>query len=201
MSSNLNPLKRLRLELNLTQQQVVELAGVSQQLVVRAEQGLFPGPPPAYLNFLCDRNSPVVAIKDYRDFIVDTSIPNQVEVTKKYHQFQKTQRLENYGRLISCRVEEFDDLLPITNPLVYWLEVSHLSPTEFCKLYCIQLSTVHKVLKQPWLINSLPGGLVDALLEGGYDFFLLAAVERAYLRYKAHCASLVTSSNSYGVEK
>lgn len=53
----MNPIRARRLELNLTQAELAEMADVTPQIILRLEQGLFTRPMPSVLRQLCVGNS------------------------------------------------------------------------------------------------------------------------------------------------
>lgn len=84
-----NPIKKIREELNLTQKEYAKLACVTEQVVLKAEQGLYPTLPPSIMRVAVTESNLSVGLIEamYEDWILQelrdvklptTFVPSQV---------------------------------------------------------------------------------------------------------------------------
>lgn len=190
-----NPLTVMRKSMRLSQEQTARRAGVTRQLVIRAEQAVYSDPPPALLRFLVECVDP--ANEDLRtltgapyDDAPNSGAVGVLDIDEslvyhQYHNFQKHVRRSSYGKL---RPEfDFTSLAPDVHPWIEWRMQSgitaRIGPAKF---FCLHPALLHKFEVQPHLIQSPPGDLVNALLMSGYSRETLADLDRAWSNYKDH---------------
>lgn len=70
-STKMNPLKQYREEYNLSQKDLADRAGITEQVILKAEQGMYPTIPPALLWALCNITgySSTAIEKSYEEWI------------------------------------------------------------------------------------------------------------------------------------
>lgn len=172
-----NPLKAVRLTAGLSQQSVADLTHLSRLMIVRVEQGFYPEPPSALIEFLsnCSGVRPHILREDY-------------------HEWQVDRRQLSYGLLMEP--PPTPPLSPVglvlKHPFKHWRELSPTSPnlTHVCKLFCLHQGLMYKFENSPHLVDSLPQPLVSALLESGYDPQTIKNLDRWYQMYLEHLKSI-----------
>lgn len=134
----MNPLTTLRHQLSLTQTDLANLSGVTRQIVIDAEIGMFSRAQPSITRYLCARTgSPVERVQ------------------ANYLQFQADQRKKNLHLLIVdlSRVETFED---------YAVAVGG-STRGFCRVVLVQSSVVRGYVSS----GARWSGIRDVLLQAG----------------------------------
>lgn len=174
-----NPLKVMRLSHSLTMDQLAAKVGCGRLLIVRNEQGVYVRPSPKLFQWLLDMTG-----------------ESESTQLRAYYKFQEQTRLENYGKLRDDIDFTMESLGGIPNPLIKWRLTSEprLNPTQVAKLFCIHPIAIHKVEKQPWLANSIPTQIIQALTQSGYSKELLTNFEQAFVNYKQYRSEQVTSA-------
>lgn len=171
-----NPLRLLRFDQRLSLDQLARKAGVSRQLIIRAEQAVYNSPPPVLVATLLDNISEDRAVEgfDDREFVYHL-----------YKQFQTFTRKKNYGRL---NPKFSFAAVPVgVHPWVNWRLSSGIAARIGpAKHYCVHPALLHKFEVQPHLVQSPPGDLRGALIEAGYRKELLDELAAAYDTYKVH---------------
>lgn len=197
-----NPLKQLRLSKRLSQEVLAHRAGVTRQLVIRAEQGVYASPPPRLLDYLLEVASLPCALD------VDTNgiphdpplIPTPVEVLglddegvvyHRYAQFQTYTRKHNFGKLMPkfnfAPVSEGGLVPEGEHPFTSWRMQSGLKARiGTAKYFCVHPALLHKFEVTPNLCRTVPGELITALGQAGYSSETLAGLENAYYSYKKY---------------
>lgn len=170
-----NPLTVLRTTKRLSQEALAKKAGVSRQLIIRAEQAVYASPPPALVSTLLDISDPAAV-----GFALD-----EETVYHLYKEYQTHVRKRSFGRLATNQV--FSDVPKGVHPFVDWRLRSgikaRIGPAKF---FCVHPALLHKFEVQPHLCQSPPGDLLHALVESGYSKELLASFSLAYDTYKGH---------------
>lgn len=176
MTDTRNPLRLLREAAGETVSSMAELAGVTTQLVIWNEQGVYASPSPRYLQQLLEY-SPA---GDYH------TSPDAL--TRDYYAFQKLTRESNYGKLLEPH--DWSDYPWRHHPFVAWRKASGLdSRVAISKLYCVAPSLIFKFEKQPERCKTPPGELRQALLDSGYRADTLDALAIAYEEHRKYLRS------------
>ena len=164
----MNPLRARRLSLGLTQDALARTARLSRQLILRAEQGTYTNIPPRLLHALYPTTVERLVAKDL------------------YQEFQTSLRVNAYGQLDPSF--DFTDVSPKRHPFIEWRISSGLNTIQFCKLFAVQHSIVHRWEDAPPGRNggpvSVPGPVVTALQDAGYPPHVVAGLQQAYAKYR-----------------
>lgn len=157
----MNPVKRLRKEHNITQQQLADAGDLQRLTVLRTEQGLYEEIPGAVMDGLA-RLVPSL----------DKGL-----VAREYAAFQRHQRAL-YGPLSVNRLR-FDAVRPQDNrhALVRLREASGWSQIGLCKNLCVNAGLIHKW--ESGKQKEAPRQLLDALRDAGYSERDILWLERA----------------------
>lgn len=157
-----NPIKEARKKLGFTISQTALNAGVNRLVIIRTEQGTYASIPPRLYSFLVDR--------------MGDSDPS---LSADYQRWLGEKRIDSFGRL----TEQLPRFNPETHPFTQWREASDLGVTEFCKLFCVHLSTVIRYegkLEQ----QTTPDQILEALSESGYSADVVAELQIRYKIYR-----------------
>lgn len=167
---NSNPLREIRLSLKYSLDRLAGIAGVSRQLIIRAEQAVYADPPPRLLETLLELNP-------------DSEIDEEV-IRVRYREFQRHTRKSNYGALsVGFKFSEGKGLHPFIDWRVRSGVRARIGPA---KLFCVHPALIHKFELQPWLCQTPPGDLILALRESGYSSETLDDLGKAFYIYKMH---------------
>jgi DNA-binding XRE family transcriptional regulator len=169
-----NPIKVYREANGWTLETLATKVGCSKQLVIRTEQGCYPKIPPAIVDFFA--YNPTVKVR-----------PDTTLIQVEYREYQTEVRISNYGTLYAGF--NFSRVADSVHPFTAWRESSDLNLTQVCKMFCLHPATIFKFEKQPYLVNSLPQPLVEALNESGYNEQVCFDLSAAYQRYLAQLSA------------
>lgn len=184
-SYNVNPLKSIRLSLNLTQDQVSESTGLSKSAILRAEQGVYPNISDALLSFYAQSCLqadltfvPSVLREGYRSFQRLTRLRSGPNPPVSASNGSRSDRLiglmEPHRFRVTC------------HPFVEWRESMDLSQIAISKLYCVHPAMVYRFENQPHLCELVPEPLLEALREAGYSESTLDHLVTAYALHRSH---------------
>lgn len=171
---DINPLKRARLDLNLTQHQLAKQADVTVNALIKYEQGLYPEPSAKIINALFELG--------YDPYIgVDELVRNY-----SFWRFQKVEA----AKFVLRPHRNITGLKPSggVNPFVCW-RVHHLhlsSRLEFCKLLVLHPAVVQKY--EEGQMRDLPKSIRETLTTVGIhtdSIDYLELLGRAY--YDRNC--------------
>lgn len=150
----MNPIKRIREEHGLTQEQLADLAGITQQGILRYEQSLYENPSPKVVDALLDLQEPGSdpGSPKARNVIIDAYKANR-------HQIQlSAARFFTYSHPITSHGWE--------HPFITWRTKSINDPSRmrFCILLAVHPSTVaeYEKGKRRYLPNQLRQALITA---------------------------------------
>jgi transcriptional regulator with XRE-family HTH domain len=145
-----NPLNYRRLNVNYTQDQLAERAGVTHDNIVRNEQGLYSSPSPK-----------VMAA------IVELSGDDPVTVLLEYRNWVAWKRRQEPIRGLVRRIITFPPGDKLTShPFLLWRNALGIkSRIDFCKMLCVHPATVLKYESN--LQKNMPVQIYDALVETG----------------------------------
>ncbi len=126
---NTNPIKRLRTELGMTQSTAASIAGVTEQVILKTEQGLYPTMPPSVLYSFAELSGLSVGIiaAMYDDWInealLTVKLPQAVGLDEAY-----LNRFEFHGwKTVVCRLNGVPDTV-----------------NSFCKLFKMNPYVIQK---------------------------------------------------------
>lgn len=185
-----NPFRWLRLNANLTLQELCDLTGISKQACIRLEQGTYAEPIERVMNFWIDSGSRYNQDTDY------------VELMDRYEKYQRVIRRRHsliFGPMPMLHVFRRSlDQHPLTTLRSLWtnpetLEVmGTMSVTECAKLLCIPQSVLdhfnNKIVRQ----GSVPKPFINALKDNGYHALDIRTFEQAYTEYRAFAVNGIT---------
>lgn len=173
----INPLKKVRLDLNKTVEAFAKESGMQVAAVGQAEEGFYPNPLPNYL----------LAIG------ITPGSSGETEITQDYHTFQRQRRIlngpENHCRLILNPIFTLSE-----HPLVTWRKQSGLSTYGFCSAFCIHMPSVNNFEKK--IINlstNPPLAITGPLTDAGYE---LTEFSEACVMYKSNLVNVSRALNN-----
>ncbi len=187
--SPINPLRRIRKQLGLTQESLADLADVTRTFVVRHEQAVYESPSESLYRVLRKQGRKLNRISREHE-----SIPSFEAVEWQYAEFQRLTRLAHRDRLDH---EFFKDPLTLNaglgvHPFVLWREFSGIdSRIAISKFFCVQPATVTKYERNPNLCAETPPSLLSALEGAGLPVGVLDQLEAAFQEYKTYLKSRV----------
>lgn len=174
---NTNPFKQIRLQLNLTQEQLASRCGITKHAVLRNEQGMAVEPLPVLLHYFSE-NFPI----------------NTYELRTAYEKFQMHQRSENslpFGIPSNLQSElehwlHFQLASPqsISHPFRYLLTLHDYNPTSFSRDLCLNQSVINYFLNNPIHQKTIPEQLLVALKHSGYNDTVLTYLSHCYDKYR-----------------
>jgi transcriptional regulator with XRE-family HTH domain len=174
-----NPLKRIRKNLNYSLDRLSNEHGISRQLIINNENGQYANPSPALLAALD----------------IDTQVEER-RILAEYHLWQKETRVNNFGVLVNPLPLIYAGNPGVAHPVVNWAEHSNIPYTRIAKLYCVHQGLMDRLKNQPNLMNYLPTAFTDALIDSGYSFDLVNELESRFQAYKHNIRCKVLSKNA-----
>ena len=177
-----NPLKALRLQLEMSPEQFANHANLNLSAIGQAEEGFYPNPLPSYLLAMGIRPGTV----------------DEARITQEYHQYQISKRESNFNRLTKNPRFSVNE-----NPLYTWRTQSGLAVYGFCSAFCIHMPSVNNFEKNLVSIKHLlPDYLEVPLTQAGYDEDgLLDEFKEACELFKAHQVNKVRLLNNLPLVK
>lgn len=196
-----NPFRVLRLNANLTIQDLTELTGVSKQAIIRLEQGTYSEPVDRVLNFWIEQGARYNQDTDY------------VSLVNRYEHYQEVIRKRHariFGNMpMHSWFKQHLDQHPFTLLRSLWQDPESLSDTplgsmnvtECSKLLCIPQSVLdhfdNRIVRQ----GSVPKPLITALRQNGYRSDELFIFEQAYTDYRNFAINGVTPEETEAASK
>lgn len=174
MAQDINPIKSIRVQLNLTLAELALAAGIDRLIIVRTEQGCFNEIPPKLLHYLLRR----------------TNYPEHY-LASNYRTWVAENRRRNYGKL-SSRLPIFSES---KHPFKSWREASDLGKLEVCRLYCVHPSTLGR-FENNLVMQTVPTQLSDALSESGYSQHLLSDLGIRYNLYREYQLAMTSGDSN-----
>lgn len=148
-----NPLKRERLELQLSPDQMASIANIQLAAIGQAEEGFYVNPLPSYLLALG----------------ITPGSPREKRITEEYREYQRLKRISN-GPNGTPKLIANPQFSVETNPLYTWRTQSGLATYGFCSAFCIHMPLVNRFEKHISGFGVVPPpALGNPLIEAGYD--------------------------------
>lgn len=167
-----NPLKELRLQLQMTPEQMANIANIQLAAIGQAEDGFYPNPLPSYLLALG----------------IKPGTSDETEMIKAYHDYQITKRRSNGPATNNSRLTLNPSFSVDQNPLLTWRIQSGLATYGFCSAFCVHMPNVNNFEKNLLRIHKIPpNNIMLPLIQAGFNMVdgLLDEFTEACLLYKA----------------
>jgi transcriptional regulator with XRE-family HTH domain len=193
-----NPFRWLRLNANLTLNELCELTGVSKQAMIRLEQGTYAEPIERVMEFWLTNASRYNQDTDY------------VELTNKYERYKAVMR-KRHSRIFGSMpvLDAFHrriDKHPFVTLRSLWQNpetqqvLGTMNVTECSKLLCIPQSVLdhfqNKVARQ----QTVPQPLLEALRDNGYGSDDLSVFSQAYEDHRRWILHHVTPAEHHATK-
>lgn len=150
----LNPLKKERLELQLSPEQMASIANIQVAAIGQAEEGFYPNPLPSYLLALGIR----------------PGTPREDEIIEAYKEYQTLKRQSNGANSHNPKLILNPIFSSRSNPLKDWRIQSGLATYGLCSAFCLHMPLVNRLEKHILTFTELPPKqLIVALTEADYD--------------------------------
>lgn len=183
-----NPLKSLRLSVQMSPEQLANLAAINIAAVGQAEDGLYTNPLPAYLMAL--------GIKPGSD--------DEIKLTEEYKRYQIKKRQSNGPATNNSRLTLNPSFTLSEHPLLSWRKQSNLSTYGFCAAFCIHMPSVNNFEKNILRIHKIPPNhILLPLIQAGFNLIdgLLDEFSEATVLYKASELNKIRSANNLPLVK
>lgn len=150
----LNPLKELRLQLQMSPEALASHAGIQLAAIGQQEEGFYHNPLPSYML--------AVGIKP--------GSSDEVEITKRYHEYQVLKRQSNGPATNNSRLNLSPIFSTNEHPLLTWRNQSNLATYGFCSAFCIHMASVNTFEKKIVSITKLPPNTIMLpLVQAGFN--------------------------------
>lgn len=166
-SHPVNPFKTLREKQGISQYELSRRTGLSKHAVLRLEQGMYP--------------NPLLAVVDY--FIAYFPKLTPVGLSNDYQEFQIATRQLN-SRLLGDLLPSLALVPHAKHPLTFLRESVGLNTTEVAKKLCIAQNLVYYFEQRSIHQHTVPDQLITALWDADYTEQETDALKEAYLAYR-----------------
>jgi DNA-binding XRE family transcriptional regulator len=148
-----NPLKQLRIDINMSSAELAQVANIQQAAIGQAEEGFYPEPLPSLL----------IALG------INPDSPRAKRLSEDYKAYQVEKRKLN-GPLGIPKLSLSPVFSTNIHPLVSWRDQSGLATYGFCSAFCVHMPTVNRFEKHIDQLNEVPPPVItEALTQAGYD--------------------------------
>lgn len=159
-----NPIRSNRLALNLSHSDYADLAGISKQAVIRAEQGCYEEIPPSLLRCLMEH-----------------SFSSELQARDAYDNYRTEMRRlsQRYFGIIAER-----DRNPLVHPFTFLCLNNKVNPTQVAKDLCLSQATLSHWVKKWRTQQSVPRPFIRCLRDLGYTLVEIRAFELYYRDFR-----------------
>lgn len=149
----INPLKKERLELQISPEAMASIANIQLAAIGQAEEGFYPNPIPSYTLALG----------------IQPGSPRDKKMREDYEEYQRIKRLSN-GPLGVPKLNLNPSFISNENPLLTWRKQSNLAVYGFCSAFCIHMPIINRFEKNITTFTKVPPKqLMEPLIKAGYD--------------------------------
>lgn len=186
----LNPLRELRLLTGRTQVYVAGKLDLSNQYIMRCEQGMYAQMDAQVYWWLV--NDLMWFDKD-----IPAHLSTWIKAADTYHSYQQQQREVAAQRLKGWWL--ISDVVPgdmSEHPLVTLRLASRYSRVGFAKAFCVSQSLVERWESRSHMVVEVPPVILDALFRGGVSKEHLDLLQKAYAEHREFKRTQVTHNSS-----